>query len=209
MKICRGCSKSKPLDEYYKHPTSKDGYRNYCKHCCNKRLKESLDPVKRKAYIKNYYKNNANYIKEKSRKWREDNKDRVLEDGKKYSRMRKDKNPELERKRRREYSLKRKYGITLDQYEELLLRQNNSCAICDRDAGEFKTNLAVDHDHKTGRIRGLLCTNCNYRMVAKHRDGELLRKIADYIEQGTDWFVPDKKPKKRKKSARKTKNSSD
>jgi hypothetical protein len=57
----------------------------------------------------------------------------------------------------------------------------------------------VDHDHFSGEIRGLLCTYCNYRVVGKHRDGELLRRIADYVEQGTGWFVPKKKKTKKRK----------
>lgn len=101
----------------------------------------------------------------------------------------------------REYQLKRKYGITLEQYDQLLEKQNHCCAICERHKSEFKTQLAVDHSHKTGLIRGLLCTACNYRLVAKHEDGDLLRKIADYIENPTDWAVPEahKKPKRKRK----------
>lgn len=95
--------------------------------------------------------------------------------------------------------LKRQFGITVEQYEELLASQNECCAICERHSSEFKTRLAVDHDHVTGRIRGLLCTYCNHRLVGRHRDGGLLRKIADYVEGGTDWYVPEKKKKKKKK----------
>jgi len=90
----------------------------------------------------------------------------------------------------REYHLKKTYGITTEQYEALLKTQNSSCAICEKPSSEEKRSFAVDHDHKTGEIRGLLCHYCNYRMVGKHRDGSLLRKIADYVEQGTGWFVP-------------------
>lgn len=124
-----------------------------------------------------------------------------MKEQKRYSKARREIDPEVARKRARGYALKRKYGITLEQYDELLARQNNACAICERPASDFPTSLAVDHDHKTGRIRGALCTHCNYRMVAKHSDGSLLRKIADYIEQGTEWFVPPK-PKKKKRKAR-------
>ena len=47
------------------------------------------------------------------------------------------------------------------KYQEILATQNNQCAICCRDAKEFKSALNVDHDYKTDKIRGLLCTNCN------------------------------------------------
>jgi len=47
------------------------------------------------------------------------------------------------------------------KYKEILASQNNQCAICGKDANEFKTSLNVDHDYQTEKIRGLLCTNCN------------------------------------------------
>lgn len=108
----------------------------------------------------------------------------------------------------REYHLRTKYGITVEQYAELLDKQGGGCAVCGKTPGEEGRNLAVDHDHKTGEIRGILCTYCNHRLVGKWRDGSLLRRIADYIEQGTGWFVPEKfrtgRRKRRKKKNGKT-----
>lgn len=95
--------------------------------------------------------------------------------------------------------LKRTFGITEEQYYDMLRAQDNRCAICDRDASEFRTNLAVDHDHVTLEIRGLLCSSCNYRLVGRHRDSDLLRKVADYLDRHTGLFVPKKKRKPRGK----------
>jgi nitrate/TMAO reductase-like tetraheme cytochrome c subunit len=66
-------------------------------------------------------------------------------------------------KTQRDYFLKRKFGINEQIYNEMLLKQNNSCAICKKtNSGDKRTkNLAVDHCHKTGIIRGLLCAACN------------------------------------------------
>ena len=99
-------------------------------------------------------------------------------------------------------SLKYNFGITLEQYDELLKKQKGRCAICDRHASSFDKNLAVDHNHETQEIRGLLCSYCNHRLIGQHKDADLLRRMADYIEQGTGWFVPKKKrkPRKRKKT---------
>lgn len=108
-------------------------------------------------------------------------------------------NPSALKQIERRAHLKRSFGITIEQYEELLAKQNECCAICERHASEFKTRLAVDHDHHTRRIRGLLCTNCNHRVVGRHRDPDLLRKMADYVEGGTEWYVPEKRPKRRRK----------
>lgn len=63
------------------------------------------------------------------------------------------------KKRNKQY-LKR-YGITLIQYELMLEKQNNSCAICLTPVSELSTRLHVDHCHTTSRVRGLLCYNCN------------------------------------------------
>lgn len=102
----------------------------------------------------------------------------------------------------REYQLIRKYGITVKQYDELLERQQGRCAVCVRPAEEFPRRLAVDHDHVTGEVRGLLCNYCNHRLVGRHRDPGLLRRIAEYLEVGTGWFVPPKRKKKRGKTTR-------
>ena len=53
------------------------------------------------------------------------------------------------------------YNITIEEYNKLLENQNNKCLICDRDINELAFNLCVDHDHKTGKIRGLICRKCN------------------------------------------------
>lgn len=101
----------------------------------------------------------------------------------------------------RKSALKREYGITPEQYEELLEKQNYCCAVCERHQDEFPRRLAVDHNHITREIRGLLCTHCNRHLVGRHRDGEVLRKVAAYIEQGTGLLVPVKRRvRKRKKS---------
>lgn len=100
--------------------------------------------------------------------------------------------------RARAAHLRRKYGITLEQYDQLLSQQDGRCAVCTRPAEAFTTRLAVDHNHVTGEIRGLLCTHCNHRLIGRHRDAALLRRMADYVERQTGWFVPVRKTRPRK-----------
>lgn len=57
------------------------------------------------------------------------------------------------------------YGITRLQYEGLLCQQDFKCAICERPRITMQTKLQVDHDHKTGQVRGLLCPTCNGKIV--------------------------------------------
>ena len=62
----------------------------------------------------------------------------------------------------RSWLIKTRYGLTQEQYDTVLKSQNGLCAICGTDdPGSNRKNWCVDHDHKTGRIRGLLCNNCN------------------------------------------------
>jgi hypothetical protein len=59
----------------------------------------------------------------------------------------------------RKYWLKKKFGITVEDYNVMLARQGGFCAICG--AVDKARHLAVDHCHKTGKVRGLLCSKCN------------------------------------------------
>lgn len=79
----------------------------------------------------------------------------------------------------RRHRLKKQFGITLDVYNALLQSQNGKCKLC----GQPQPNrdLAVDHDHVTGRIRGLLCTTCNVGLGALGDNEEGLLKALAYI----------------------------
>ena len=64
---------------------------------------------------------------------------------------------------RRKYVLPKLYGITLKDFDDMLERQDGRCAICGKKGNDNK-NLCVDHNHKTGRVRGLLCSRCNIKL---------------------------------------------
>lgn len=105
------------------------------------------------------------------RQFYQDNKERLDLKAKEY----RSKYPE----KKKNTALKTKFGITLDYYNELLNKQNGVCAIC------FKTDkrsLAVDHCHKTGRIRGLLCGKCNKALGLLNDDLATIEKIKDYLK---------------------------
>lgn len=81
--------------------------------------------------------------------------------------------------------LKKRYGITADEYDQMAIEQNG-CAICGalECGGRGSTSrLAVDHDHVTGKIRGLLCNNCNNGLGRFKDDVELLQKAITYLEK--------------------------
>lgn len=80
----------------------------------------------------------------------------------------------------REGWLRRQYGITVEQYEAMLAKHDGGCWVCGRLPG--KSRLAVDHDHATGSVRGLLCWWCNKGLAHYHDRADLMRRAADYLE---------------------------
>ena len=94
-------------------------------------------------------------------------------------------NPERMASERRRGMLKRNYGLTVEQYNEMLESQGNGCAICGSETGGRKdvTRLAVDHCHNSGQIRGLLCVNCNNGLGRFKDSIELLEKAIDYLAE--------------------------
>ena len=83
---------------------------------------------------------------------------------------------------RRVYYLQRNYGLTEETYLKMLAKYHNACWICGLVPGEGRRRLSVDHDHKTGRVRGLLCYPCNKGISLFKDSPELLRKAIDYLE---------------------------
>lgn len=79
----------------------------------------------------------------------------------------------------RRYMLK-KFGITLDYYDSLMVKQNNKCAICGDITEEY--HLHVDHDHKTGKVRGLLCRHCNLLLGNAKDNISILQNSIDYLK---------------------------
>ena len=72
--------------------------------------------------------------------------------------------------------LKSTYKISIEEYEQKLKKQNYCCAICNRHRDEFKRNLSVDHDHKTGKVRSLLCIICNSNVAIVEDKLEMIQK---------------------------------
>lgn len=82
----------------------------------------------------------------------------------------------------RDLKYQSKFGITLGQYNTMLAQQGGLCLGCYKHQKDIKRVFAVDHDHKTGVIRGLLCGNCNVALGNAQDDPVILRRLADYRE---------------------------
>ena len=80
--------------------------------------------------------------------------------------------------------LKIKYGISLEEYESINIAQGKRCRICrTAEFGGKRTTFCVDHDHCTGKIRGLLCSNCNNGLGHFRDNTELLSKAIHYLNE--------------------------
>jgi len=98
----------------------------------------------------------------KSKVWRDQNPDKL---------------PTL--KENRIYNRKKNFGLSEEQYEQMLVNQNNQCAICKKEIG---WEAAVDHCHTTDKIRGLLCRKCNLGLGGFKDSIETIRKAIEYVK---------------------------
>lgn len=88
---------------------------------------------------------------------------------------------------RKNYRLKYYYGITLDEYNEKLNQQKGKCAICfTNKPGGRGNHFYVDHNHKTKKVRGLLCHNCNFVIGNARENTSILTNAIGYLEY---WFM--------------------
>ena len=121
---------------------------------------KGCDAISLKKWVAANYKQKE----ETDRKWKEANQDKVLNSYFKYN-------------------LKRNFGITVEDYYSLLDAQGGVCAICGTDKCSTGRRFAVDHNHSTGVIRGLLCQACNTGIGKLGEDIQLLHRAITYLEQ--------------------------
>jgi hypothetical protein len=143
---------------------------------------------------KQYRVQNKERISEYKKRWRVANKDKIKEIDRRskekhkaarYEKAKvwKKKNPDKVKRLNRRTHLKRKYGITEEQYNLMLESQNLCCALCEKHQQELIRPLGVDHNHATGKVRGLLCHECNAAIGLVKEDINLLFKIIDYLKR--------------------------
>ena len=77
----------------------------------------------------------------------------------------------------------RKYGITKKDLLNKLKNQNNKCEICNVEILEEHKNVRIDHNHITGKVRGILCPKCNLMLGLVNDDIKLLNKIINYLKK--------------------------
>lgn len=83
---------------------------------------------------------------------------------------------------RKDYYLKKKYGISLEQYDAMMEGQNYQCAICGDELEDYSYKTHLDHCHETGRIRGILCRGCNTGIGMLRDNVDILKSAIKYLE---------------------------
>lgn len=136
----------------------------------------NADPEAKKAGMREWAKSNPEKVKAGQKALYERNREARIA----YAIQRKLDNPE----RTKDWNLRKCYGISLADYNAMLESQGGCCAICGQSHGVGRSGvLQVDHCHATGRVRGLLCGNCNMSLGGMKDDPALLRKGAEYLEK--------------------------
>jgi hypothetical protein len=148
------CKDLVPLSNFYKAAKTPDKLQYNCIPCSKEAAKKSYESDKSKVICR-------------SARWRAKNPERVQEIGYKTR-------------------LKKNFGMTLEDYNEILESQNGKCLICEssgRGGRSKRFQLFVDHCHKTGKVRGLLCMKCNSAIGYFDEDIARMKSAISYLER--------------------------
>jgi len=119
------------------------------------------NPERAKAYRENYESENREELNRKRREYRK-------------------KNPDITRGQ----WYRQKYSLSLEEYQRLLDEQHSCCRLCHKPSWECRRRLVVDHDHRTGKVRALLCTTCNILVGYIEKKGRKAVEAAfEYVER--------------------------
>lgn len=160
---CSRCREVKPTQDFAVNRKSKDGLQGACRECSKVYGRKRVDVpevgARYRAYYRQRYQERSDEMREAAREYRLAN-------------------PETVAKTSRKSLLKKKYGLTLEEFDELLAGQDGRCAICLVDVEKPH----VDHDHVTGKVRALLCSCCNTAIGQMQDNAAVMRRAADYVD---------------------------
>lgn len=141
MKTCLKCGEEKPLDNFSRDKSAKDGLQHYCQPCgrAENKLWREKNPEKRRT---------------DHRRWGQKNPEKILNT-----------------------RLQCLYGISLSSFIQMAIAQNAQCAICGTQG-----KLCVDHDHKTGKVRKLICGSCNSFIGLAKESPTVLQRAISYLQ---------------------------
>ena len=198
-KTCSKCKQEKDASCFVKNAQQKSGLNPSCKECDKAVEKAYRD--KNKEKLSEWHKQNRlrNQEKVKAMARKSAIKHRVNNNAKKMERYyanpekskerykaeyQMNKHKESYQKRLRNSTLKRLYGITIEDFDSMYIEQGGCCAICGKHQSELNRTLSVDHCHETGKVRGLLCRKCNAGIGHFDDDLGTMRNVIKYLELG-------------------------
>lgn len=170
MKNCtnKDCTQVNPqnVKQFSRHSKNKDGLSTWCKQCHGRQNKlwQQNNREKANLHAKAHYERNKENVNNRCKTYYKENLEKV-----------------------KNTKLLKSFGITLEQYLLMSHVQNNVCAICkkpesakDARSGKIR-DLAVDHCHTTGKVRGLLCGKCNQLIGLSNDNTDTLKQAASYL----------------------------
>ncbi len=178
-KKCWSCGARKKLTEFHKNALAPDGLQKRCKNCRKNYSLENSDRIK--AFSKEYRKNN----KDKTKAYYTENKEKITQMKKEYNKV----NAEKIALQVKKYTYLKRYGITKEDYDKMFAEQKGLCAICTKPESNFDQRaqriklLAVDHCHKTGKVRGLLCHKCNTSIGLFKESVDIIESAIKYLKR--------------------------
>jgi len=164
-KVCAKCLQSKPKSAFGPRKRAADGLSWTCRDCNS-------------SYNREIYRKNSKEMNARTVERRRKNPTKSRAAGARFAAR----NPQKIKMWRR-YHLIKKYGITEEDYQRMFDEQNGGCAICGGTKGK-NGRLHIDHNHATGKVRGLLCSPCNVAIGMLRENPALFQKAQDYIARG-------------------------
>lgn len=165
----------------HKKEYNKKWYQDHKEHSkeCAKRWHQAHKELKRECG-KKWRQKHKEELKESKKKWYQDHKEEQKENKKKYYQDHKEERKEYDK--RRHY--KKMYNLTLEEIDQILIKQNHKCALCGMSL--LETKRCTDHSHKTNKVRGILCDRCNKGLgffQYFYDNPEFFKKTIKYIKE--------------------------
>jgi hypothetical protein len=180
QKKCNGCGKTLPVSDFHLNSASKNGYAARCKECSNAENRE------RRKILKNIRQATKVSLPIPSHKVCSIcNIDKPAEDFPKFQKVKlrnmcKSCSNKIHNTKRRMKNLRINFNMSLEEYEVKIAQQNSKCKICGS-TEQDGVALAVDHDHNTGEVRGLLCRTCNLMLGFAKDNISILKQSIKYL----------------------------
>lgn len=178
IKNCEYCEK-----EF--EDTTRAKQKRFCSRVCQltkwkKDNKQKCEEYNKK-YLKQYYQDNKENLDAQNKLYYIVHKTEIAEYKKEYGKQYSIINKEEISRKQTNSGLKSRYGITIEDKQQMFNNQNGLCKICQLEMIFSGNSCCVDHDHETGKIRGLLCNKCNFALGLFKDSTDILKNAIDYL----------------------------